>query len=144
MAYTITAQIYQTDTSTFFNIVEKTCMTYGASCDWSEIDGAHVLKMGDSGNCGSLRLVSNTGETFIVTLGVHNYKRWCDIVPNLTPVQTGVIITPEYFDGKFPDREAQRESQLAEYSVNDSTGRNLTVSYSVSEGHSLAASVVIG
>ncbi|KAH9974436.1 lectin [Lactifluus volemus] len=144
MSYKITARIYQTDTRTFFQVVEKTCWKDATPCIWTEVDGAHVLKMNNSGTCGSLRLVSNTGETFIVTLGIHNDNRWCDIVPNLTPDQTCVVITPEYYDDKYPNREAQRELQLATYSVTGVTGRNLTVNYSVPEGHALTADIVIG
>ncbi|KAH9974416.1 lectin [Lactifluus volemus] len=137
MAYTITVRIYQTDSSAFFHLVEKTNWKYAAPCVWSEVTEP-------IGTCGSLRLQSDTGETFIVTLGVHNYKRWCDIVTNLSPEQTGVVITPEYYDSKHPDRVAQRERQLQSYSVSNNKGRKFTVSYSVAEGNNLTANVIIG
>ncbi|KAH9977298.1 fungal fruit body lectin [Lactifluus volemus] len=141
--YTITVRVYQTDSRTYYRVVEKTCWKYAAPCVWSEVDGTHVLTMGTSGTCGSLRFLSNTGEYFIVTLGAHHY-RWCDIVPNLAADETGVFITPQYYDDNYPDREAQRERQLAAYSVSDYAGRKLTVSYSVAEGYDLTANVVIG
>jgi Fungal fruit body lectin len=143
MTYTITIRVYQKDTRAFFHLVEKTNWKYAAPCLWSEVDGTHVLIMENSGTCGSLRFESNTGENFIATLGVHNYKRWCDIVTNLSPDQTGVVITPEYYDSKHRDREAQRERQLESYSVSNNKGRKFTVSYSVAEGNNLTANVII-
>ena len=144
MTYTITIRVYQSDVCAFFHVVEKTNWKYAAPCLWSEVDGTHVLIMENSGTCGSLRFESGTGENFIVTLGVHNYKRWCDIVTNLSPDQTGVVITPEYYDSKHSDRVAQRERQLESYSVSNNKGRKFTVSYSVAEGNNLTANVIIG
>jgi hypothetical protein len=143
MAYTITVQIIQTNAGTFFRIAEKTCITASTSCVWSEVDGAHVLKMDDSGSSGSLRLVSDTGENFIVTLGLDDYKRWCDIVTDLKPSQTAVVISQEYYDDRFLDREKQRQRQLAAYDITNSNGRKLRVSYPVAEGNILTANVII-
>ncbi|KAH9972597.1 lectin [Lactifluus volemus] len=144
MTYTITIRVFQTDPRAYFHVVEKTNWKFAAPCVWSEVDGTHVLIMDHSGTCGSLRFESDTGENFIATLGVHNYKRWCDIVTNLSPEQTGVVITPEYYDSSHPNREAQRERQLESYSVSNNKGRKFTVSYSVVEGNSLTANIIIG
>ena len=144
MSYTITAQVYQTDQDAFFRVVEETVWKYANGGTWSHVGGTHVLTMGGSGTCGSLRFVSDTGENFIVTLGVHNYKRWGDIVTNLSSDQTGVIITPQYYSDKNPDREAQREAQLVSYNVKNAKGRNFAFDYTVTEGNNLKVNIVIG
>ncbi|KAJ3475349.1 hypothetical protein NLI96_g11896 [Meripilus lineatus] len=144
MSYTITIQVYQTNPNAFFRIVEKTVWQYANGGTWSESNGTHVLTMGGSGTCGSLRFVSDTGENFIATLGVHNYKRWGDIVTNLANDQTGVIITPQYYSDAHRDREAARERQLASYSVKNAKGRNFAINYTVTEGNNLKANIIIG
>jgi Fungal fruit body lectin len=97
-----------------------------------------------AGTCGSLRFVSNNGDNFIITLGVHNYKRWGDIVTNLTNDQTGVIITPEYYDDDHRDREQQREKQLTTYSVTSATGRHYAFNYTGTEGNNFTVNIIIG
>jgi len=144
MSYTITAKVYQTNQNAFFHVVEKTVWKYANGGTWSEVDGCHVLKMGGSGTSGSLRFVSDTGENFIVTLGVHNYKRWGDVVTNLTNECTGVVITPEYYSDKHADRERQREKQLTTYCVKNNKGRNFSFNYTVVEGNNLKVDIIIG
>jgi hypothetical protein len=141
MSYTITAQVYQTNTNAFFRVVEQTVWQYANGGTWDEVKGAYLLTMSSSG---SLRFVSDTSENFIITLGVHNYKRWGDIVTNLTPDQTGVIINPQYYSDQHPNREKQREAQLTTYSVKNSKGRNFSFTYTVAEGNNLVVKIVIG
>jgi hypothetical protein len=100
--------------------------------------------MGGSGTSGSLRFVSDTGENFIVTLGVDNYKRRGDIVTNLTHEETGIVITPQYYSDKHADRERQREKQLTTYSVKNNKGRNFSLHYTVTEGDHLKVDIIIG
>ena len=144
MSYNITVQIYQTNPNAFFRVVEETVWNYAKGGTWSQVDGAYVLTIGGSGTCGSLRFKSDTDEYFIATLGVHNYKRWGDIVTNLNPSDTGVIITPQYYSDQHRDREKQREAQLVSYSVKNAKGRNIGFSYSVSEGNNLVCKITIG
>jgi hypothetical protein len=144
MSYTITARVYQTNPNAFFNVVERTVWKYANGGTWSEVNGAYVLTMGGSGTCGSLRFLADTGENFIITLGVHNYKRWGDIVTNLTNEETGVIITPQYYSDSNPDREAQRERQLTTYHVSNLKGRNFAYNYTVADGNNLTVNIVIG
>ena len=144
MSYTITAQVYQTNRNAFFHVVEKTVWHYANGGTWGEVDGAHVLTMGGSGTSGSLRFASDTGEKFIITLGVHNYKRWGDIVTNLSNDQTGVVITPQYYSNDHRDREQQREKQLATYNVNNAQGRKFEFTYTVADGNNLVVKIVIG
>ena len=144
MSYTITAKVYQSNQNAFFNNVERTVWKFANGGTWSQVDETYVLKMGGSGTCGSLRFVADTGENFIVTLGVHNYKRWGDIVTNLAGTDTGVVVTPQYYDDKHPDREAQREKQLITYSVKNNKGRAFSFTYTVTEGNNLKVNIVIG
>jgi Fungal fruit body lectin len=143
MSYKITAKVYQTNQNGFFHIVEKTCWKYGG-VTWGEVNGTHVLTMDSSGSSGSLRFVSDTGENFIVTLGVHDNKRWGDIVTNLTDEQTGVVVTSEYYDSESPYRVAQRNNQLPTYSVANNRGRTFWFTYTVTNGHNLVVNIVIG
>ncbi|KAJ7726308.1 fungal fruit body lectin [Mycena maculata] len=101
MSYKITLRIYQTNPNAYFCIVEKTVWNHGANHDnggtWSDSDGEQVLTIGSSGTSGILRFLSDTGEYFLIAVGVHNCKRWCDIVSNITPDMTGAKVHPEYY-----------------------------------------------
>jgi hypothetical protein len=139
MSYSISVRVFQTNPNAFFQVVEQTVFTKGT---WTESNGEHVLTMINSGTSGTIRFAANNGENFIVALGVHNYKRWCDIVTNLTDEQTGVKINPEYYNGG--SRAYAREKQLSSYNVNNSKGRKFTVTYTVTEGNALVANIIIG
>ena len=145
MSYSIEVSIYQTNpaSNTFFRVVEKTVWKYANGGTWDEVAGYHVLKMGGSGTSGSLRLLSNMGESFVVTLGVHNCKRWGDIVTNLRNDETACIINSEYYSSNCPYRVAAREGQLCAYEVSDFRGRKYSLVYTVTEGNDLKARVVI-
>jgi hypothetical protein len=144
MSYKISLRIYQTNPNAYFNIVEKTVWNYANGGTWSESNGEQVLTMGGSGTSGILRFVADTGEKFIVAVGVHNYKRWCDIVTNLGNDHTGVIINPQYYNSQDPDREAAREKQLSAYNVKNTKGRNFAVTFTVTDGNDLKANIIIG
>ncbi|KAF8263086.1 lectin [Lactarius quietus] len=135
MVYSIKVSIYQTDPSkgAFFRIVEKT--GYIDSNGWDEIDGYHVFSENGSGTSGSLHLKSDTGESFVVTFGVHNYKRWGDIVAGIKPKHSACTINPE---------QKQREKQLTTYSVANAQGRKCSFEYTKIEGDNLEVRIVIG
>ncbi|KIJ57105.1 hypothetical protein M422DRAFT_238675 [Sphaerobolus stellatus SS14] len=115
MSYTITIRVYQTNPNAFFHNVEKTVWKYANGGTWGESNGEYVLTMGGSGTSGSVRFVSDTGENFVATFGVHNYKR-----------------------------DAQRENQLATYNVANAKGRKFTINYTVPDGNNLKANLIIG
>jgi len=147
MSYTITVCVYQTNPNAFFKIVEKTCWNFANGGTWSEMNDEHVLAMGGSGTSGALRFQCDaTGERFIVTLGVHNYKRWGDIVSNLTTSETGVMIQPQYYssDSEHKDRAKARESQLVSYNLKNAQGRQMAFNYTVADGNNLKCNIVIG
>jgi hypothetical protein len=54
-----------------------------------------------------------------------------------------MIINAEYYDSKFPDRVAQREKQLANYSVANAQGRKFAIAFTVTEGNNLVADLII-
>ena len=144
MSYTISVEVYQTQTKTFFHCVEKTVWNYANGGTWGKHNGAHVLTMGGNGTCGSLRFVSNTGESFIITLGVHNYKCWGDIVTNLKSDQTAMVVTPQYYSDSHKDREKQMEALLTSYHTQNTQGHKFSFNYTVTNGHNLKCKVVIG
>lgn len=74
MGYSITAEVYRTNHNVFFHVVEKTAWKHADGRTWGEVSGTHVLTFGGSGNSGSLRFVSDTGENFIITLRADGYK----------------------------------------------------------------------
>ncbi|KAG5724664.1 hypothetical protein E4T56_gene3723 [Termitomyces sp. T112] len=78
--YKISLTIFQTP-STSFRVVEQTI--YGrADSYWVMENGRYVFAMTVDGNSGTIRF-ADSGETFLVAVGVHNNKCWCDILPNL-------------------------------------------------------------
>ncbi|KAI5781047.1 fungal fruit body lectin [Peziza echinospora] len=144
MSYSITVRLYQTNTNAYFSLVEKTVWHYANGGTWATSNDEYTLTMGGSGTSGVLRLQSDTGERVTFALGVHNYKRWCDIVTGLSTSQTGVIINGEYYDAAHKDRCQARERQLDTYSVTSTAGRKFTVTYTVKEGNALKANIIIG
>ena len=145
MSYKIKVFLYQTNPASgkYFRLVEDTVWKFANGGTWDEVNGYYVLKMGGSGTSGSLRFVSDAGGSFVVTLGVHNYKRWGDIVTNLKDDQTACIINPEYYSQDCSNREKQREKQLSTYQVADSKGVKYSFEYTVAEGNDLTVRIVI-
>jgi Fungal fruit body lectin len=140
--YTITLRIYQTNPNAYFHIVEKTAWGFADGGIWTEsTNGEQVLTMGGSGTCGTLRFQSDTGEKIVVAVGVHNYERWCDIVPDVQSHQTGSTIQAQYYGAG--GRDAQREKQLSSYSVIGASGRKVSIEYTVDSGKALRANVTI-
>ncbi|KIJ11856.1 hypothetical protein PAXINDRAFT_83884 [Paxillus involutus ATCC 200175] len=143
MSYSIKLCVFQTNPSRgFFSCVENTCWNFANGGTWSSAGGALTLTMGGSGTSGTLRFMSDKGERLIVAIGVHNYKRWCDVVTGLAPDATGVVINGEYYNSG--QRAYMREKQLAEYSVTSAAGTKVQVRFTVADGNALQANVIIG
>ncbi|KAG8984657.1 hypothetical protein FRB94_010974 [Tulasnella sp. JGI-2019a] len=143
MSYKITIKVFQTNPNAYFHNVERTVWKFANGGTWMDINGEMVLNMGGSGTSGSLRFQADNGESFVATFGVHNYKRWCDIVTNLSSEQTGMVINAQYYDGT-KDRAAAREAQRASYNVNNASGRKITINFTQVEGNDLKANLIIG
>ena len=143
MSYTITTRLFQANTNAFFDIVEQTVWNFVNGGTWTKANGAHTLTMSASGTSGTMRLQNvDTGEFFLVALGVHNFVRWCDIVPDLASTDTGTVIQPQYYNESSP-RAAQREKTMSVYSVESSSGFNYKVNYTVPTGNQLEANIII-
>lgn len=145
MAYTIAVQIYQTNTDAFFRIAEKT--TY-PGCSWEQVEGVEKLSIKGSGTSGSLRFVADTGENFVLTLGVHNYKPWGDIVTKVPKGQTAASLNLEYYETEYqgtnnPERVGIRWKTLDWYEV-ERDGRKYEFKYIVTDGHHLKVDLIIG
>ncbi|KAJ7688575.1 lectin [Mycena rosella] len=141
MSYNITVRVFQTNPDNFFRLAEQTVWNFANGGSWDSVSGAYVLAMGGSGTSGCLRFVSSSGENLVATFGVHNNKRWCDLV---VTNQTAMIINAEYYDvAKFPLRVAHRENQLANYSISNAQGRKFAIIFTAAEGNNLAANLVI-
>jgi hypothetical protein len=52
--------------------------------------------MGGSGTSRTLHFMSDSGEFFVVAVGVNNSNRWCDVVSS--PGTTGLQINEEYYN----------------------------------------------
>ena len=143
MSYSIALRVFQTNPARgFFHVVEKTVWHYANGGTWSEADGVLTLTMGGSGTSGVLRFKSDKGELITVAVGVHNYKRWCDVVTGLKTNETALVINGQYYSNG--GRDYQREKQLAEYSVTSAAGTKFEVKYTVADGNNLAANIIIG
>ena len=140
MSYTINLRVYQANTETFFQIVEKTVWNYANGGTWTEANGEQILTMGGSGTSGTLRLVSTTGTSFLLALGVHNYQPWVDLQPDPTLDQTATTMHPSYYTEGTAQAEA-REAQRVSWTVN-TTGQQVTIDVT-GNGNNLRATLII-
>ncbi|KAG2109272.1 lectin [Suillus discolor] len=145
MSYTIVVRVIDaTNNNSNFTLAEKTVWHYANGGRWSDTDSIQTLTMGGSGTSGGLRLKSSTGEELFVVLGIHNYKRWCDISTDLTPEDTGMKIHPEY----YTDGTAQNKllwEQLSEIQKTSAKGTKVNVKYvqEAADGKSFVVHITI-
>ncbi|KAJ7503667.1 Cytolysin/lectin [Mycena galericulata] len=136
--YTITVRVFHTDPN---KAVHWRVVEYGTGKgddEWDPIPEAPVLRMPSSGTSGSLRFVSSKGgEQFVLTVGVHNYKRWCDLVTGGSGNQTAMVINGEYYGGG--SRHSAREMQGSSCQI----ASKYSCVYSVAEGKDLVADLYI-
>ncbi|KAF6743564.1 fruit body lectin [Ephemerocybe angulata] len=145
MSYSITVRVYQRNPNAFFKIVEKGVWHYANGGTWSDKDGVQTLTMGGSGTSGMLRFMTEGGkEAFFVAMGVHNYKRWVDVITGLADDITCVKAMHEYYDNSNPPRAQAREAQRTEISILNLQSRTIAAKYSVAEGNNLVLDIVIG
>ncbi|KAG0614070.1 hypothetical protein M758_6G149200 [Ceratodon purpureus] len=142
--YTVHVRVIQTEPSSWFSVVEKTVWKYANGGTWSNCNGEHTLTMGGSGTSGALRLKNPQGEYFLVVLGIHNYVRWCDIVPDLTSSETGVDTHPKYY--ATPVNQKSHDmlgKQLANLEVTSAKGARIAVNYYKEEESTKWATITI-
>ncbi|KAG0579151.1 hypothetical protein M758_4G077000 [Ceratodon purpureus] len=144
MSYAIHVRVIQTNPSNWFNIVEKTNWHYANGGTWADCDGDHTLTMGGSGTSGMLRFKNAAGDYLLVALGIHNYKRWCDIVTDAKSSDTGVVINPTYYADGSGSRGEMLWKQLANLEKTTSKGVKVKVDYYKEDGNTLYATITIG
>ncbi|TFK39509.1 lectin 3a [Crucibulum laeve] len=139
MTYAIYIKVIQKNANKFV-AVEKTCWYYANGGTWTENEGRYVLTMGGSGTSGTLRFSNQDGDTFIVATGIHNYKRWCDIVPNLASSNTGMEVHPTYYSGSRGEMLWKQLESIEKY---DAKGRKLALAFTAFDGNELFATLTI-
>jgi hypothetical protein len=136
--YVIRVNIIQTS-SDLYSIVEKT--NYGNGT-WSEYGNEQILNMPGSGVSGMLRFKSYQGDSFfLVALGVHNYKRWCDIVVDHTPGDTCMDIHPQYYNSG--PKSEMLWKQLAHLEKSTPTDVKIAVNYHKDDDNLLGVTIII-
>ena len=103
--------------------------------------------MEKSGTSGMLRFKNSDGYFFLVARGVHNYKRWCDIVDNTD--DTGLMVNLSY----YPDKDGNHDypgnrwdvlwKQRDNFEMTLDCGMTVTVDYYVKDGNDLCATITI-
>ncbi|KAM3475025.1 hypothetical protein MY8738_007610 [Beauveria namnaoensis] len=145
MSYNVQLRVFQSDHKTFFYTVEQCVWKYANGGTWVPHNGGQRLTMGGSGTSGILRFLADVGnEIFVIAVGVHNNKPWCDIVANLTQGNTGVAILAEYYNDQDPARVKAREAQRSKWSAKNDKGRTIEASFRSTEGHELNLDITIG
>ncbi|KAI3324400.1 fruit body lectin [Xylariaceae sp. AK1471] len=139
MSYTINVRVYQSNTDTYFRIVENSVWHYANGGTWANSDGLLALTMGGSGTAGMLRFQTEEGkESFTVALGVHSYKPWVHILTDIATSATCVTLLPDYYNGKHSD------AVNPTFNIQNSAGRTISAEYKVAEGHNLVLNIVLG
>ena len=140
MSYTIHCRVIN-DTSDSLSLVEQTCW-WGKDTRWSQIDstGVHVLHMGGSGSSGMLRFQTSRGDYFAVAVGVHNYKRWCDVLVDTANDAPLTKWHPKYYDDKDAKYQALW-AQAAEFEAKAKSGKTVRIKFYQAEGNVLRATV---
>lgn len=138
--YFIHVRVVQTDPADWYRIVEKTVFSNGT---WGEAGGEQTLTMGGSGTSGVLRFTNPDGDNFLVALGVHNYKRWCDIVPDATTSMTGVQVHPSYYSSGDGNRNGMLWKQLANLESTTAKTTKVKVDYYKEDGNTLYATITV-
>ena len=97
--------------------------------------------MAGSGTSGMLRFNTSNGEYFALVVGVHNYKRWCDITVDLKGNDTCMKLHPQYY-GSASKQTGMREKQLAKHSVTTKNGKKIEIDFYQSDGRKLFANLM--
>lgn len=143
MSYTIRVRTRHNKADAYFHIAEMAVWHYANGGSWSQSDGTLKLTMGGSGTSGMLRYQNETGgEPFTVVMGVHNYKPWVHILPDVAPSETCVVLLPQYYAGG----KHSGVPVVPTCTVQNSAKRSLTATVEPkgSEGHEYSLDLIIG
>lgn len=135
MSYTIHVRI-ESDGTDELELVEKTCW-WGHNTTWKRTESGHTLSMQGSGTSGMLRFRNAHGAFFVVAVGVHNYKRWCDVaaVADDKPLTE---LHKNYYDDKQPENK-KLWAQQSSASATLAHGKVAELEFYQPEGHVLLA-----
>ncbi|KAG7285715.1 hypothetical protein NEMBOFW57_008008 [Staphylotrichum longicolle] len=150
MTYTLQLRVIN-DTPDVIALVEQTCWS-GAGTIWSATNDAtqthfpdtqiHQLQMDGSGSSGMLRFrASSSGTRFAVAVGVHNYKRWCDVQVDLADDQPLTRLHGAYYAEGDPKNAALWAQASEAAGTEAQSGRQVRVAFYKSEGERLLAVV---
>ncbi|KIM41885.1 hypothetical protein M413DRAFT_410279 [Hebeloma cylindrosporum] len=142
MSFRIAVTTTQSPQSVFFR-VEQQAVWHFHTASWTTApNGERILTMNQSGTSGILRFVNNNGERFAVIVGIDNRQRWCDIIPNDTPTQTGQSVLSLYYNG---GRNANiRESRFSQRIAYLRGRRRISIHFTVLQGNNLRATITVG
>ncbi|KJF60767.1 lectin 1c [Coccidioides immitis RS] len=104
-----------------FNVVEESGWHYGNRAQWKKSRAGYILYMGGSGTSGMLQFESSTGETFLLAMGIHSYKRWCNFVVDLEDDATAKDFHPRCYTGGGA-QQLWDQSLKCKATISDGTG----------------------
>ncbi|KAK1835658.1 fungal fruit body lectin-domain-containing protein [Podospora conica] len=123
-------------------LVEKTCWL-GAGTEWERTDDGAILSMNASGTSGMLRFRTSGGDRFAVAVGVHNYKRWCDISADLDNATPLTKLHGRYYDDKDV-KNKRLWAQDEKFQVTTKNGVNIKIVFFKEDGKALWARLEYG
>ncbi|KAK1782294.1 putative lectin [Copromyces sp. CBS 386.78] len=140
MSYTLHLRLIN-DTSDPLTLVEQTSW-WGKNTIWSQTPstGVYVLSMANSGSSGMLRFQTSKGDFFAIAAGVHNYKRWCDVLVDTGDEAPLTKLHPKYYDDKDSKYQALW-AQASEVEAKSKSGKTVRVKFYQPEGNVLRATI---
>jgi hypothetical protein len=129
---------YRDDSATADNTLTLMEST-GIGSWWVGIPDGQKLTMTSSGTSGLLRFRLSNGEQIAVTVGVHNYLRWCDIT-DLKADEALASRQWSYYTASDPGF-AMLWKQASSWSMRTPRRKAVTVYYTVADGSELHAIV---
>ncbi|KIJ24171.1 hypothetical protein M422DRAFT_217261 [Sphaerobolus stellatus SS14] len=126
------------------NNISRRVWHYANGGNWSsQSKDQWKLTMGGSGTCGTLRFDDSVNdEHFFVLIGVHNYKRWCDIVTDEEDSDLTKLLS-QYYDDNYPHRTGVRWKQRSKASATTDNGTKIKVKFTKDDGHDLKVELTI-
>ncbi|KAJ4288751.1 hypothetical protein N0V88_007285 [Collariella sp. IMI 366227] len=141
MAYTVQLRLLN-DTSDVLYLCEQSC---GEGTSWTTVPSnapapfggsMYTLNLVSSGSCGMLRFKTLNGHVFAVAVGVHNYKRWCDLQVDLNDRQVCTVLQQGYYKEGDP-KSGVIWQQADQVSATTKEGRKISVKFYQNEGNRL-------
>lgn len=143
MSYTLNIRPINNRKDDALTLVEQSCWA-GAGTDWNGyLQEGHLLSMNSSGSSGMLRFRNKAGDRFAVAVGIHNYKRWCDISPDLGDSNPLTKLHGQYYDDKHA-KNKRLWAQDDKFEVTTKNGTKIRITFTKEEGKSFWADLEYG